>query len=74
MAKQLSEEHIKAMQAGKKKAAAGKRRAAVRRVLDYQAWNRADAQAMARNGSMLPIPVCPSDTDYAIAREEGAIT
>lgn len=73
MPKQLSPEHIKKMQAGKAKAARAKRRAAVKRVLDFRAWNVADAAAMANGGKMLPMPECPSDADYDIARAEGAI-
>jgi uncharacterized protein with GYD domain len=53
----LTPEHIKAMQEGRRRAAATNKNAGAKRVADYTAWLKAGS-------NLLQIPEIPKDSDY----------
>jgi hypothetical protein len=72
MPRELSEKQKKAMQAGRRRAGESRRQEAIQRVQTFRAWNQDDAEN-GTPGNRKPIPTIPSDTDYEVARAEGAI-
>lgn len=73
----MTNEHLKALQNGRKKAAAKRRRESIKRVKAFKAWVKADADwhlAWAKGetaGPKPPIPAVPSDDDYEKFWEAG---
>lgn len=62
----LSADHIRRMQAGRKRGQLAQTHEAISRVQRFEAWLKA--------GSVLKdIPCVPSDMDYAMARKHGKV-
>jgi hypothetical protein len=75
------------MQAGRRKAGEAKRQEAVQRVLNFRQWLDDDREyarqlrdaatfgkRMTAKKPKVPVTGLPSDSDYDVARQEGAIT
>lgn len=60
------------MQKGRARAGEQRRQEAIDRVIQFQKWNKEDAET-GRPGARKPIPQVPSDADYDLARKSGAI-